>query len=104
MSPSFAVLARALIARLAGEVHAPATRFPVRAGFAYAKKEGRREYVRCALAPDGDGGQVAHKQPREGAGVITSQTQTAGLVELPEETTRVAAGAVVAFIPYYSLL
>jgi len=101
---TFAVIARALIARLAGEVHLRPTSFPVRAGFAYAKKEGRREYVRCALAPDGAGGLVARKHPREGAGVITSLTQTAGLVELPEETTRVAEGDVVPFIPYSTLL
>ncbi|WP_029031041.1 gephyrin-like molybdotransferase Glp [Salinarimonas rosea] len=100
---TFAVLARPLIARLAGEAWRPPTSFPVRAGFAYAKKAGRREYVRCTLAPDATGGLVARKHPREGAGVITSLTQTSGLVELPEEVTRVAQGETVAFLPYATL-
>ena len=65
---------------------------PVAAGFAYRKKEGRREYVRVRLVRDGDGRVVAQKHPREGAGVITSLTETDGLVELPEETTRVEPG------------
>ncbi|MGP9819314.1 molybdopterin molybdotransferase MoeA [Salinarimonas sp. NSM] len=101
---TFAMLARPLVARLAGEAWRPPTSFPVRAGFAYAKKAGRREYVRCTLAPDGAGGLVARKHPREGAGVITSLTQTSGLVELPEDVTRVAQGETVAFLPYGALV
>lgn len=101
---TFAMLARPLIARLSGETWRRPLAFPVRAGFAYKKKEGRREYVRCALAPDGAGGLLARKHPREGAGVITSLTQTAGLVELPEEVTRVAEGETVAFLPYAALV
>ncbi|MGJ3265038.1 MAG: molybdopterin molybdotransferase MoeA [Salinarimonas sp.] len=101
---TFAMLARPLIARLAGEAWRRPLSFPVRAGFAYRKKEGRREYVRCTLAPDAAGGLVARKHPREGAGVITSLTQTAGLVELPEEVTRIAEGETVAFLPYAALV
>jgi molybdopterin molybdotransferase len=101
---TFAMLARPLIARLSGESWRRPLSFPVRAGFSYRKKEGRREYVRCALAPEEEGGLVALKHPREGAGVITSLTQTAGLVELPEEVTRVAEGETVAFLPYAALV
>ncbi|WP_372424787.1 molybdopterin molybdotransferase MoeA [Salinarimonas chemoclinalis] len=100
---TFAMLARPLIARLSGEAWRPPTAFPVRAGFAYAKKAGRREYVRCTLAPDAAGGLVARKHPREGAGVITSLTQTSGLVELAEDVTRVAPGETVAFLPWSAL-
>ncbi|GGK49912.1 molybdopterin molybdotransferase MoeA [Salinarimonas ramus] len=101
---TFAMLARPLIARLAGETWRRPLAFPVRSGFAYRKKAGRREYVRCALAPDGAGGLMALKHPREGAGVVTSLTETAGLVELPEDTTAIAAGDVVGFLPWSSLL
>jgi molybdopterin molybdotransferase len=101
---TFTQIARALVARLAGEVYEPPTALTVRAGFAYRKKEGRREYVRVRLAREADGTLTAHKHPREGAGVITSLTETDGLVELPEAVTRVEAGEAVAFLPYAGLL
>jgi molybdopterin molybdotransferase len=101
---TFAFVARPLIARLAGEDFRPATAVPVRCGFPYRKKEGRREYVRVRLARDGDGGLVAHKHPREGAGVITSLTETDGFVELADDVTRVAPGDPVGFLPYASLI
>jgi molybdopterin molybdotransferase len=76
----------------------------VRAGFAYKKKEGRREYVRVRLLREADGILTAQKHPREGAGVITSLTETDGLVELPEAMTRLEPGEPVAFVPYASLV
>jgi molybdopterin molybdotransferase len=96
---TFVHLGRALLARLAGEAYRPPHRFPVQAGFAYRKKGGRREYVRARLAPEEDG-LVARKHPREGAGVITSLTETDGLVELAEERLSVEPGAAVPFLPY----
>lgn len=101
---TFTQIARALVARLAGEVYEPPTALTVRAGFAYRKKEGRREYVRVRLAREADGTLTAYKHPREGAGVITSLTETDGLVELPEAVTRVEAGDAIAFLPYAGLL
>ncbi len=99
---TFAHVARPLIARLAGETWRRPLAYTVRSGFAYRKKEGRREYVRVRLMP-GEAGLVAQKHPREGAGVITSLTETDGLVELPEATTRLAPGESVAFLPYDAL-
>jgi molybdopterin molybdotransferase len=96
---TFVQVARALIARLSGETYAPPLPFPVEAGFSYRKKEGRREYVRVRLERR-DGRVIAHKHPREGAGVITSLTATDGLVELPESVTRVEPGESVGFLPY----
>ena len=58
---------------------------PVRAAFAYQKKKGRREYVRVALRRAADGEIEAVKHPQDGAGIITSLTETDGLLELPEE-------------------
>jgi molybdopterin molybdotransferase len=91
---------RPLIARLGGETWAPAPLLPVRAAFDYKKKTGRREFVRVSLRPGADGLVEAHKHPREGAGVITSLTETTGFVELPEPVTRVAAGDLVGYRGY----
>ena len=96
---TFVQIARALIARLSGETYAPPLPFPVEAGFGYRKKEGRREYVRVRLERR-EGRVIAHKHPREGAGVITSMTATDGLVELPESVTRVEQGESIGFLPY----
>ncbi|HEV2557915.1 MAG TPA: gephyrin-like molybdotransferase Glp [Microvirga sp.] len=100
---TFVQVARALVARLSGEAFAPPQPLPVEAGFAYRKKEGRREYVRVRLAREG-ARLVARKHPREGAGVMTSLTETDGLVELREDVTRVEAGTLVGFIPYRLLV
>ena len=97
---TFAHVARAVIARLSGERLARPRAYPVLAGFAYRKKEGRREYVRVRIEERDDGALVARKHPREGAGVITSLTETDGLIELPEPVTRVEPGEVLRFLPY----
>jgi molybdopterin molybdotransferase len=100
---TFAHLARAVIARLSGEAFALPRAYPVQAGFAYKKKEGRREYVRVRIE-ERDGALVALKHPREGAGVITSLTETDGLAELPEAVVRVESGETLGFLPYDLLL
>ncbi len=97
---TFAFVARALIARLAGTVPVRPVALPVRLGFPYRKKEGRREYVRVSLEPGADGIMIARKHPQDGAGVLTSLTRTDGLVELAEDTTRIAEGTVVPFLAY----
>ena len=101
---TFVHVARPLVARLSGESFEPPTALAVRSAFAYRKKEGRREYVRVRLSRGSDGAVEAQKHPREGAGVITSLTQTDGLVELPEDITRIEAGRMVSFYPYAVLL
>ena len=77
---------------------------PVRLSFAYKKKAGRREYVRVALRPGNDGVVEAVKHPQEGAGVITSLTETDGLAELSEDTTTVEPGSTVGFLSYATLM
>lgn len=101
---TFVQLARAVVARLVGERFTPPPRFAVRAGFEYRKKEGRREYVRAVLRTAGDGTLEAAKHPREGAGVLTSLTETDGFVELPETVRRVEPGEPVSFLPYALLI
>ena len=69
--------------------------------FAYKKKTGRREYVRVSL--DAALPRPA-AIPKEGAGMLTSLTETDGLVELPEELTRLEPGTEVDFVPYSELI
>jgi molybdopterin molybdotransferase len=100
---TFVRVVRPLLLRLAGASPSPFIPLPVRAAFAYRKRSGRREYVRVALRTAADGVVEAVKHAQEGAGVITSLTETAGLVELPEDVTRIEAGAMVGFISYAEL-
>jgi molybdopterin molybdotransferase len=97
---TFARVVRPLVLRLAGAMPEPLVALPVRASFSYRKKKGRREYVRVALAQAADGAIVASKYSREGAGVITSLTETDGLAELTEEVTNIEPGATIGFLPY----
>jgi molybdopterin molybdotransferase len=91
---------RPLMARLGGALHEPPAPRPVRAAFSYRKKTGRREFVRVSLAPGADGVTEAHKFPRDGAGVLTSLTESDGLAELGDDITRVAEGDMIAFHPH----
>jgi len=100
---TFVRVVRPLLLRLAGAAPAPLVPLPVRAGFGYKKKPGRREYVRVALHATADGAIEAVKYAQEGAGVITSLTETAGLVELAEDVTTVEPGATVGFLSYAAL-
>ena len=92
-----------LLLRLAGAAPRQPMALPVRATFAYRKRRGRREYVRVTLRTAGDGVVEAVKFPRDGAGVITSLTETDGLVELGEDVTEIAPGASVKFLSYAAL-
>jgi molybdopterin molybdotransferase len=100
---TFARVVRPLFLRLAGAEPSPLVALPVRAAFSYRKKSGRREYVRVKLLRAADGAIEAVKHPQEGAGVITSLTETDGLLELPEDVTTVAPGATVGFLSYATL-
>jgi molybdopterin molybdotransferase len=100
---TFARVVRPLLLRLAGAEPAELVPLPVRAAFGYRKKPGRREYVRVKLARAADGKVDAIKYAQEGAGIITSLTETDGLVELGEDTTTVEPGATVGFLSYAAL-
>ena len=101
---TFARVVRPLFLRLAGANAEPLTALPVRLAFRYKKKSGRREYVRVALRPGADGTIEAVKHPQEGAGVITSLTETDGLAELAEDVTALEPGATVGFLSYATLM
>jgi molybdopterin molybdotransferase len=101
---TFARVVRPLLARLAGAEATPLIALPVRATFAHRKKKGRREYVRVALRRGPDGVIEAVRHAQEGAGIITSLTETDGLVELLEDTTKIEPGASVGFLSYAALV
>jgi molybdopterin molybdotransferase len=97
---TFVAIVRPLIASLQGEAWRPAQPLPVRAGFHYRKKSGRREYVRVSLRQEPDGEVTAQKYPVEGAGVLTSLTKSQGLVELGETIRTIEPGDRVGFIDF----
>jgi molybdopterin molybdotransferase len=101
---TFARVVRPLLLRLAGAMPEPLTALPVRLAFSYKKKKGRREYVRVLLRRSADGSIEAVKHPQEGAGVITSLTETDGLAELLEDTTTFEPGSTVGFLSYTTLM
>jgi len=89
---------------LAGALPEPLIAMPARSAFSYKKRKGRREYVRVTLRPAADGAIEAFKHPQDGAGVITSLTETDGLAELEEDVTEIEPGATVRFLSYSSLV
>ena len=56
--------------------------------------------MRATLARAADGVLTAVKHPRDGAGILSSMVESDGLVELPEEITRVEPGMIVDFLPF----
>lgn len=100
---TFIVLARPLILRLGGARAAAPRLFPVKAGFTYRKKPGRREYVRASLQREEDT-MIAVKFPKDGAGILSSIVHSEGLVVLDEMTRDLAVGATVDFLPFAEVL
>jgi molybdopterin molybdotransferase len=101
---TFVRVVRPLLLRLAGARMQPLVPLPVRVGFAYRKKAGRREYVRVSLKRRADGELEAIKHPQDGAGVITSLTETDGLLEFGDDVTAVAPGDRAGFLSYAVLM
>ena len=101
---TFVKVVRPLLRQLSGARPETLTPLPVRVGFPYKKKSGRREYVRVALRRRADGEIEAVKHPQDGAGVITSLTETDGLLELPEDVTTIAEGDRAGFLSYAVLM
>jgi molybdopterin molybdotransferase len=101
---TFVRVVKPLLRRLAGARPQRLMPLPVRAAFAYKKKKDRREYVRVALRRAADGELEAVKHPQDGAGVITSLTETDGLLEFPEDVTTIEPGARVGFLSYAALM
>ena len=101
---TFVRVVKPLLRRLAGARPQSLMPLPVRAAFAYRKKKDRREYVRVALRRAADGELEAVKHPQDGAGILTSLTETDGLLEFPEDVTAIEPGARVGFLSYAALI
>ena len=100
---TFVRVVKPLLRRLGGASPERLIALPVRAGFGYRKKKDRREYVRVALRLAADGELEAVKHPRDGAGILTSLTETDGLLEILEDVTTVEPGARIGFLSYAAL-
>ena len=101
---TFVRVVKPLLRRLSGARPQTLVPLPVRAAFAYRKKKDRREYVRVVLRRAGDGELEAVKHPQDGAGILTSLTETDGLLEFAEEVTAIEPGARVGFLSYAALI
>jgi len=101
---TFVRVVKSLLRRLSGAAPQELVALPVRVAFAYKKKKDRREYVRVALRRAADGEIEAVKHPQDGAGILTSLTETDGLLELPEGLTTIEPGARVGFLSYAALV
>jgi len=97
---TFLRFARPMILRLGGATSVDPIIVRVRAAFDHKKKTGRREWVRARIQRGEDGTPEAHKFPREGAGILTSMVESDGLLELPEDMSKLKAGVMVDFIPF----
>ena len=100
----FLRFARPIVLRLGGSVDLTPHLYRVPAGFEHRKKADRREWLRARLAPDENGRMIAVKFARQGSGIISSLVQSDGLVELPEEMTRLSAGELVDFLPFSEVM
>ncbi len=97
---TFMRFARPAILLLSGCTEIAPRFFRVRAAFEYNKKPMRREWLRASLFTDSDGTLSASKFPRDGAGILSSMVESDGLIELPEDLTRLEVGAMVDFLPF----
>ena len=97
---TFLTIARPVVLLLSGRTDLDPARFRVPAAFAYAKKPGRREWLRARLVAGADGGLEAVMFARQGAGILTSMTESDGLIDLSEDHGPLAAGTPVDFIPF----
>jgi molybdopterin molybdotransferase len=97
---TFMVIARSVILMLSGASITEAPRYPVRIGFDYEKKLGRKEWIRVRLKLDDAGSLTAYKIHSSGSGVLTSLVDADGLLELNEKMVVVNIGQTVNFLPF----
>lgn len=101
---TFLNIVRPMILRLMGGAEPAPLGFEVRAAFEHKKKKDRREWLRASLTRADDGRLEAVKFPRDGAGILSSMVESDGLVELPEDLTRLEPGTMVRFLPFAEVL
>jgi len=97
---TFLQIARPIILHLSGARDIYPRPFTGRADFDYTKKPERKEFVRVKVLEDEKEGLVFCKYEKEGAGILSSLVFADGLVELPEEATRIRKGDTVKYFPF----
>ena len=97
---TFLQIARPIILHLSGAKDIYPRPFIGRADFDYTKKPERKEFVRVKVDENEKGGLVFRKYEKEGAGILSSLVFADGLVELPEEATRIRKGDTVKYFPF----
>ena len=93
----FLLYARPTILALSGAVWEEPAGFALPTGFAATSKPDRREFLRASLR-DGR----LEKFARDGSGLISSLRESDGLIEVPEDTMRIAPGDLLTFLPWSS--
>jgi molybdopterin molybdotransferase len=97
---TLAFFVRPLVARLGGRKFKRPQAHLVRSKFKATKRPGRLEYIRVSVSRASDGVLEAQKFPKEGAGLLTSLTESDGLAELANDAKTVAPGDMIHFYPY----
>lgn len=93
----FLLYARPLLLLLAGAGWYDPAGFTVPALFEADSKPDRREFLRGVRRAGG-----IDKYARDGSGLISSLREADGLIEIPEQTTRIERGDPVTFLPWSS--
>ena len=101
---TFMIFARPVVKLLSGILDIRAHKFPVKANFNYSKKIGRLEWVRSNLKVNNEGTVVAERFANSGSGILTSMTDSDGLVEIGENIKLVNKGDFVNFIPFSEIM
>lgn len=100
----FALYVRQALLALAGAAWREPRRILLEADFEIGRrKTGRREFLRGILRDAPGGIRRVDKFPRDGSGLITGLRAADGLIEIDEETTAIARGDLVRFIPFAEL-
>ena len=100
----FLLYVRPVLVAMSGAPWPEPTRFQIPAAFEIKKKKpDRREFSRGWLTRDDQGRLCVDKFERDGSGLITGLREADGLIEIAEETTKVARGEIVSFIPFTEL-
>ncbi len=97
---TLAFFVRPLVARLGGWKSKRPQAHLVRSKFKATKRPGRLEYVRVSVSRATDGMLDAQKFPKDGAGLLTSLTESSGLAELANDVTSIAPGDTIPFYPH----
>lgn len=102
---TFMMVARPVVLRLSGALGEPMfpEAYPLPAGFSFAKKHRRRQFVRARIDRSG-GSPVVRLFRSQEPHVLSSMVESDGLVDLREDCTGIAEGDTVHFIPYSSIL